>query len=520
MKKWLLILSLFITTLILISCDTTSSTDNNDNIVGSKPVLELVGNDTILLDSGEIYVELGCNAYDQEDGFLTDSVKVGYYKYDKTATLNSNSIGDSCCICFVKYTVVDKDGNSVATWRTIIIGSVEIIDTNVVDTTNKDTSNTKDSAVYLHVSNIMPIKSGDTSTITLTVFKDSTLTVPLPEIKVFVTSNQGVWISTMSLTTNSMGTAYFQCSYNLPAGTKEENIPLAFIYNEQRLNTSITVYKDSLVDKKKSIVISANPITLIADGKSSSQISVKLKDENFNPVSNEVILFNTTKGNITSVCTTNELGVAVASLVSSIEQCNATISAILKSDSTVKISINVFFNDTSLGILGGMVLNQDGSLSENVEAILIPIDYNPQKDSSISLFTSITDMNGCFQFQAVYPGNYNVLIKDDPSKSICLSKNIEVKPNYNVYTNTTLTSYGTLILNFPDIFTADDFIYIIGTPFKWKVSELPKAGSNGYVIAELPSGKLPSISTTSSFLPAITDTIIIYENDTTIVNID
>lgn len=517
MIKWPLILSISIATFFIINCDTTNNTETikTEDIVGNIPILELVGKDTISMDSGEAYVELGCNAFDQEDGFLSDSVKVGYYKYDKIATINTGSIGDSCCMLFVKYTVVDSDGNSAIKWRTIII---EVVDS--TDTTINDTSITpKDTTVYLHINNIQPMISGDTITITLSVFKDSTFTEQIPDMRVWVSSAQEAWISKMPLTTNSFGSAYFQFSYTLPPGVSEDNISLSFRYNEQCLNTSVTVSEEVLIDNKKSMTISAFPYTLIADGESSSNISIKLKDENYNPMSNEVILFNTTSGNIIPSDTTNELGIATVKLISGLEQEYATVSARLKSDSTVTSSIKIFFNDTTKATISGILEKNDGTAFPAIEVYLLPTTFNPVQDSTQNLDVAISDSNGYFSFSAVTPGSYNIFAKDDISKSINLSLKIEVKAGSGLFASISFSYYGTLILYVPDVLNEDDFIYITGTLLKWKVSDLPKTSTGGYVISGLPSGNISSINTTSSFLPQFGENITIQSNDTTLIDL-
>lgn len=124
MKRLLLFIFLLISTLIFFSCDTTSSNLNDNPIVGdgnSNPLLVLNDPDTVNVDSGTLFIEPGYSALDSEDGNLTDSVKIGYYKSDKITTISENDISNELGTYFVKYTVIDSDGNNVEKWRTIIV---------------------------------------------------------------------------------------------------------------------------------------------------------------------------------------------------------------------------------------------------------------------------------------------------------------------------------------------------------------------------------------------------------------
>lgn len=527
MRFWFFILLLFISSLILINCDNTSSSnDNNDLINDDGPVLELIGNDTIFLDSGTAYVELGCNAYDEDDGFLKDSVKIGYYYQDRITTLNSTDIGDSVGNYFVKYTIIDSDNNTSSKWRCVIVISTSVKDTTITDTSDTSTNNdttiidtSDDSLRYLVLNNILPMQSGDTITITISAFKDSNFTEVASGLDVNVYSSQYSWLSDRTLTTNDLGAAYCRFSYTLPDGIVEESLPLKFYYNDQALITTVLVTKEK-TDNKKSMTIAASKGSIYADGISSSDISVTLKDEDFNPLANSVIIFNTTAGSIGSSCTTNSSGVASTKLVSSTVQSFASVTATLQSDNTVTAAISVFIQDSTKTVLSGTIEGASGMLAANVLAYLIPADFNPVTDDSSMLEYTVSDSSGYFRFSAVEDGIYNIQVDESNTLSGGLNKKIETKGKYSIFVSVSMLPYGVLVLNLPDVLTDDDYIYRLGSTYKWKVSDIEKTSTGGYILPNMTSGTFRSINTTSSFLPEITTDVYIYSGDTTVVDIE
>lgn len=119
MRKLLLPLSIIISFLILFNCDTTSNDSNS--MVGSTPTLSLTGADTVVLNEGETYIDSGYTALDSEDGLLTDSVIVSYYKNDKKNVASLDDLSDSAGTYWVKYVVTDSDNNTTIKWRCLIV---------------------------------------------------------------------------------------------------------------------------------------------------------------------------------------------------------------------------------------------------------------------------------------------------------------------------------------------------------------------------------------------------------------
>lgn len=121
MIKIFLHLLIAISLLIFVNCETTSS--NSNSAIGVAPTISLIGADTVNLNMGETYTDSGCIALDSEDGVLTDSVIITYYKEDKNTVINFNDLTDSIGTYWVKYTVTDKDNNTSVKWRCVIIGN-------------------------------------------------------------------------------------------------------------------------------------------------------------------------------------------------------------------------------------------------------------------------------------------------------------------------------------------------------------------------------------------------------------
>lgn len=76
----------------------------------SAPVITLVGADTITLEKGDSYTELGAVAVDNEDGTITNQIVV-------TGTVDTGAVG----VYTITYTVTDAAGNTASVTRTVIV---------------------------------------------------------------------------------------------------------------------------------------------------------------------------------------------------------------------------------------------------------------------------------------------------------------------------------------------------------------------------------------------------------------
>ncbi|MDD4547310.1 MAG: DUF5011 domain-containing protein, partial [Bacilli bacterium] len=79
--------------------------------IKNKPLITLIGQETIVIREGEAYTELGATAFDPEDGDITDKIKI-------TSNLNINMPGTY----EIRYDVEDSNGNKAPTViRTIMV---------------------------------------------------------------------------------------------------------------------------------------------------------------------------------------------------------------------------------------------------------------------------------------------------------------------------------------------------------------------------------------------------------------
>lgn len=116
---------LFVSLLFLLNCDTTSSNTNNGTLVGSSPVLHVLGEDTTYFNSGFVVAIPVPTALDAEDGNLTDSIIKSYYCGDTINCITQEKFMDTIGVYFVKYSVTDSDGNTAVKWKCLILKPVE-----------------------------------------------------------------------------------------------------------------------------------------------------------------------------------------------------------------------------------------------------------------------------------------------------------------------------------------------------------------------------------------------------------
>ncbi|MDO4377407.1 MAG: DUF5011 domain-containing protein, partial [bacterium] len=92
---------------------TTSCPDNNDtNAVGnSAPVITLIGKNSVVINIGSEYVDLGATAYDKEDGDITSKLVTD------TSAVNTSVAG----IYKVWYRVTDSAGKTTSASRTVTV---------------------------------------------------------------------------------------------------------------------------------------------------------------------------------------------------------------------------------------------------------------------------------------------------------------------------------------------------------------------------------------------------------------
>ncbi len=98
----------------------------------------------------------------------------------------------------------------------------------------------------------------------------------------------------------------------------------------------------------RNLTIEAYPSIVQADGSSTSDISVTIKNDKGNPIVGDTIDFSTTAGLVTGYAVTGEFGQAVGKLRSDRRNVVAKVKAVLRSDITKTDSVNVVFAGVTL----------------------------------------------------------------------------------------------------------------------------------------------------------------------------
>jgi adhesin/invasin len=154
------------------------------------------------------------------------------------------------------------------------------------------------------------------------------------------------------------------------------------------------------------ITLQPSPSTIQANGNSTSSITALLMDSNNNPLEDQTISFSTTVGTITALATTNDSGVATATLTSVREEATAIITATYGS---ISETINVRITGISLTIEA----NPKSILSNGTSTSTITVTLKDASDIEIQAetitltdtsvlgltftpATGITDINGQF----------------------------------------------------------------------------------------------------------------------------
>ncbi len=106
--KYLILL--FITFIFLISCDTSGP-----GII-YQPFIKLSGNDSLTLINPTAFTEPGYSCEDTEDGDLTNSVNVTWFKADKITPFDSVLVKQDSS-AFIRYSILDSDGLEHQKWR-------------------------------------------------------------------------------------------------------------------------------------------------------------------------------------------------------------------------------------------------------------------------------------------------------------------------------------------------------------------------------------------------------------------
>jgi len=141
-----------------------------EEVVGSVPVLTLLGEKTRTIPKGSIYSEQGYKAIDEKDGNITDKVKVtGNVDTSKTDTYK------------LTYSVTNSRGKTASVERTIIVNEGSNIDLNITHKLEPSTTTKKSVTITVTISGngykntVLPDKSeSKNKEVSYTVYKNGT----------------------------------------------------------------------------------------------------------------------------------------------------------------------------------------------------------------------------------------------------------------------------------------------------------------------------------------------------------
>lgn len=250
------------------------------------------------------------------------------------------------------------------------------------------------------------LKNKDTLSITVTVWKDTANPTKISNANVTVTVDKG-WLSAGTITTDNNGQATVRFSDSLAAGNEEETRQITFTSGNARETAKITISTKTTTLQKRFLTISAFPYVINADGMSSSLVSLKVKDTNFNPIVGEDIVFSTSAGDVTGKGKTDASGIATAKLTSEKRNQIAVVTARLVKDTAQKITVKVEFSGivlTSTVSAKSIVPNgvdpctvtvvlQDAA-SNPIYGELVSFKVKQGSTAALAAFDSITDTRG------------------------------------------------------------------------------------------------------------------------------
>ena len=141
-----------------------------EEVVGSVPVLTLLGEKTRTIPKGSIYSEQGYKAIDEKDGNITDKVKVtGNVDTSKTDTYK------------LTYSVTNSRGKTASVERTVVVNEGSNIDLNITHKLEPSTTTKKSVTITVTISEngykntVLPDKSeSKNKEVSYTVYKNGT----------------------------------------------------------------------------------------------------------------------------------------------------------------------------------------------------------------------------------------------------------------------------------------------------------------------------------------------------------
>ena len=241
----------------------------------------------------------------------------------KNVTRHLLLAGLSVFVCFFSFcTINDDNGNPVDP------GNVN--NTKPTDPTFTPGLNVLPDSTYVNV--------GGTIRIHVQLLSDTDNEAPIRSARIDVATTVGT-LSSNRITTDANGWASV-----ILTGSKEGTAEVTFKYGAMQETAFISISDTP----PRNMTINASPSVLLADGSSSSIITVQVKNDNNNPIVGDSIRFASSAGMITAASVTDGDGKATAKLTSDKRNTIATVTATLKNDATRNTRINVEFSGVTI----------------------------------------------------------------------------------------------------------------------------------------------------------------------------
>ncbi len=222
------------------------------------------------------------------------------------------------------------------------------------------------------------------STIMATVTDATGNIIPLQSVAFATTLGT---LNTNNITTNPAGVAIVALTASTTAGIA------TITASADAASDSITV--TFLPASPATVTVAADPISIIANGVSTTLITVSVKDAQNNPTPDQLVTFETTLGNITASATTDANGNATATLTSATSVGNATVTA---TTGTVSGNTTVNFVVTSPAAItvtaNASTLPANGTSTSTITAVVKDAFGHPVPNRVVNFVTNLGTVVG------------------------------------------------------------------------------------------------------------------------------
>jgi hypothetical protein len=143
--------------------------------------------------------------------------------------------------------------------------------------------------------------------------------------------------------------------------------------------------------------------------------------------------------------------------------------------------------ETTNGMVSGSVLEEEGGQAARTQVQLIPAGFDPVKDT-LSIASTLTEVDGRFRFTRVPPGQYNVICKRHQDHKSAMVTGISVAED-TISLEATLRANGSIGVTLSDTLDSEDgYVFIPGTGI-WNSLK----GGRNVSLDSVPAGTIPRL---------------------------